>query len=100
MCLWKRYILASRTAASAKTALQNAPRDSTCRAAVPCTPARFSTTTTRLSLGEAKKLAAAAGARDIALVASYLVLCTSVRDAKHSVEQLRRNDPNASPSAR
>ena len=87
----KKYIPASRTAASAKTALRNAPRDSVCPAAAQRTPVRFSTTTARLSLGEAKRLAAAAGARDITLVASCLVLCTSRHDAMHSIEQLRRN---------
>ena len=89
----KRYIPALRTEVSAKTASRSAPRDSTCRAVVPCTPARSSTMTTRLSLGEAKKLAADSGARDTALVASHLVLCTSVRDAKHSIAQLRHNRP-------
>ena len=89
----KRYIPALRTEVSAKTASRSAPRDSTCRAVVLCTPARSSTMTTRLSLGEAKKLAADSGARDIVLVASHLVLCTSVRDAKHSIAQLRHNRP-------
>jgi len=92
----KRYIPALRTEVSAKTASRSAPRDSTCRAAAQCTTAqlpRRTATPTRLSLGEAKKLATDSGARDIGLVASHLVLCTSVRDAKHSIAQLRHNRP-------
>ena len=49
--------------------------------------------TTRLSLGEAKRIAADSGARDISIVASHLVLCTSASDAEHSIAQLRHNRP-------
>ena len=90
----KRYIPALRSEVSVKIVSRNAPRSSTCRAAAQCTTAqlpRRTATPTRLSLGEAKKLASDSGARDIGLVASHLVLCTSERDAKHSIAQLRHN---------
>ena len=49
--------------------------------------------TTRLSLAEAKRIATTAGASDISIVASHLVLCASASDAEHSIAQLRHNRP-------
>lgn len=47
----------------------------------------------RLSIVEAKRIAQAAGVREIAIVATHLVFCESAQDAEYSIEQLRRNRP-------
>ena len=92
----KRYIPALRSEVSVKIVSRNAPRSSTCRAAAQYTTAQLpkrTATPTRLSLAEAKRIATTAGARDISIVASHLVLCASASDAEHSIAELRRNRP-------